>query len=212
MSNSKEPINEAIKFLREIAVIVIGVAITLSASYFLTKSNEKRDLRLYLNAIKMELEENLKVLDANLAEYQQHVRYADYLLSNDKEAITLDSISRFSNVYYHYTSFTFSTNAFEMFKTSGVMHLLSDKDLLLAIWEVYSGLSEVKKVLDLYMDTRLEDMKKESDWTDTEKRNNIPMYNFYTTEAPYNMQHICEEGSRGVNEFLVMLDQAFKTN
>jgi hypothetical protein len=59
MSKSKEPIKKAVNFLREIAIIVIGVAITLSASYFITKSNEKRDMRLYLNAIKMESDKDL---------------------------------------------------------------------------------------------------------------------------------------------------------
>ena len=43
------------KFVREISVIVIGVAITLSASYWLSDRNEKRDMALYLTAIKMEL-------------------------------------------------------------------------------------------------------------------------------------------------------------
>ena len=207
MSKSK---NQIVQFLRETAVVVIGVAITLSASYFITKSSEKRDMHLYLNAIKMELEENLKVLDQNAVIYQHHVRYAHYLQSNDKEALTPDSISQYSNVYYSYTPYTFNNNAFEMFKISGNMRLLNDKELLLSIWEIYSGLTEIKKFLDLYMDMRLEDMKKEKDWSVTEKLKNIPMYNFYMTEAPYNMQYACEEGSRGVNEILLMLDKALK--
>ena len=210
MSKSKEPIKKVVNFLREIAIIVIGVAITLSASYFITKSNEKRDMHLYLNAIKMELEENLKVLDENAVKFQQHVKYADYLQSNDKEAINRDSVSHYSNIYYNYLPYTFNSNAFEMFKTSSVMHLLSDKDLLLSIWEVYSELSEVKKILDLYMDIRLEDMKKEKEWSGTEKRNNIPMYSFYMTDAPYNMQYVCKEGSRSVNEILIMLNSVWQ--
>ena len=207
MSKSK---NQIVQFLRETAVVVIGVAITLSASYFITKRSEKRDIHLYLNALRMELEENLKILDQSAVIYQRHVRYANYLQSNDKEELTPDSISHYSNVYYGYTPYTFNNNAFEMFKISGNMRLLNDKELLLSIWDIYSDLSEIKKILDLYMDMRMEDMKKEKDWSVTEKLKNIPMYNFYITEAPYNMQYACEEGSRGVNGVLLMLDKALK--
>ena len=210
MHKSKKPQNQIVQFLRETAVVVIGVAITLSASYFITRSSEKRDMYLYLNTIKMELEENLKVLDQSAVIYQRHVRYADYLRSNDKEELTPDSISHYSNVYYGYSPYTFNNNAFEMFKTSGIMRLMNDKELLLSIWDIYSGLSEIKTMLDLYMNMRLEDMKKEKDWSLTEKLKNIPMYNFYITEAPYNMQYACEEGSRGVNEVLLMLDKTLK--
>jgi hypothetical protein len=203
-------IKDISNYLREVSVVVIGVAITLSASYLFTKSSEKRDMHLYLNALRMELEENLKILDQSAVVYQRHVRYADYLQSNNKEALIPDSISHYSNVYYGYTPYTFNNNAFEMFKTSGIMRLMNDKELLLSIWDIYSGLSEIKTILDLYMDMRLEDMKKEKDWSVTEKLKNIPMYNFYMTEAPYNMQYACEEGSRGVNEILLMLDKALK--
>ena len=203
-------IKDISNYLREVSVVVIGVAITLSASYLITKSSEKRDMHLYLNALRMELEENLKILDQSAVVYQRHVRYADYLQSNNKEALIPDSISHYSNVYYGYTPYTFNNNAFEMFKTSGIMRLMNDKELLLSIWDIYSGLSEIKTILDLYMDMRLEDMKKEKDWSVTEKLKNIPMYNFYMTEAPYNMQYACDEGSRGVNEILLMLDKALK--
>ena len=210
MSKSKESINKIVKFLREIAVIVIGVAVTLSASYLITRSNEKRDMQLYLNAIKIELEENLKVLDHNVELYQNHVKYADYLMSNDKESLNPDSISLYQNVYYSYTPYTFNNNAFEMFKTSGNMRFLNDKELLLAIWGTYSGLSEIKKILDIYIDMKLEDMKKEKDWSITERQKNIPMYNFYITGASDNMLYVCEQGSKGLNEILLMLDKALK--
>ena len=42
------------KYLREISVVVIGVAITLFASFLLTNSNEKKDIALYLSSLKME--------------------------------------------------------------------------------------------------------------------------------------------------------------
>ena len=51
------------KYLREISVVVIGVAITLSASFWINNRNDKRDMNLYLYAIKLELDENIKFLE-----------------------------------------------------------------------------------------------------------------------------------------------------
>ena len=55
MSKSKKSIKESIKksgkYLREISVVVIGVAITLSVSYWIGVKNEKRDMALHLRAI-----------------------------------------------------------------------------------------------------------------------------------------------------------------
>ena len=144
MNKSKESMNKIVKFLREIAVIVIGVAITLFASYLITKSGEKRDMHLYLNAIKMELEENIKILEEKAVLFEHSVKYADYLRSNKKELLNADSISNYVNVYYQTPTNTFRNNAFEMFKTSGSMRLLKDKGLLLGMWdENYGRESEI---------------------------------------------------------------------
>ena len=73
------------KFLREIAVIVIGVAITLSASYWITNKNAERDMDLYLNAIRIELEENIRTLEeANNGWIQISVNDASHLKLSHK--------------------------------------------------------------------------------------------------------------------------------
>jgi len=210
MNKLKESMNKIVKFLREIAVIVIGVAITLSASYLITKGNEKRDMYLYLSAIKMELEENIKILDEEVALFQHSVKYADYLRSNDKELLNADSISHYANVYYATPIYTFRNNAFEMFKTSGNMRLLRDKELLLGMWDVYTLLTDIKISLDKAQAYKLEEVKKEIEWSDIEKQKNVPMYSFFHSEAPYIMLHLCEKGAREVKEFVLELDKALK--
>jgi hypothetical protein len=62
MNESKISMKKIGKYLREISVVVIGVAVTLSASYWLGVKSEKRDIALHLHAIKMELEENAQDL------------------------------------------------------------------------------------------------------------------------------------------------------
>ena len=154
------------KFSREVCVVVIGVAITLSASYWITNRNEKSNMALFLNAIKLELEENIKILDeTNETFIQPGVRYMDYLIrSHDKHSLNLDSL-KFYGIYYGGTiyncsSITFKANAFEMLKTSGYMRLVDRKELLLSIWDTYSILAEMKEIFDKYSDIKTEESRK----------------------------------------------------
>ena len=210
MNKSKKPKNKIVKYLREVSVVVIGVAITLSASYFITRSSENRDMYLYLNAIKMELEENIKVLDENAKNFLPSVKYANYLQSNEKAALNADSILSYKYVYYRYFPYTYKNNAFDMFKNSGTMRLLKDRELLLVIWDVYSDLSYIKNMLDIYNELKMGDIKKELEWSDIERQKNIPMYNFYRTDAPYNMMDLCNIGSNGIKVVLLKLDKSLK--
>jgi hypothetical protein len=123
------------KYLREISVVVIGVAITLSASYWITGRNEKRDMALYLNAIKLELEDNINHLDAEVDYLEDWENYARYLKSHDKKSLHPDSIRRGANSDVSTIKYiTFQTSAFEMFKISGAMRLIDDKVLLQSLW------------------------------------------------------------------------------
>jgi len=123
-------ISEIGKYLREISVVVIGVAITLSVSYWISQRGEKRDLKLYLNAIKLELEENIETLERAIEDLKPSVRYSNYLRSVDAKSINSDSIDSYGDDITSNYMYSFQTNAFEMFKNSGHMRLIDDKELL----------------------------------------------------------------------------------
>jgi len=83
------------KYLREISVVVIGVAITLSASYLIGIKSEKRDMALHLNAIKMELEENAKDIGYLIELLKPELKYTNYLQSHDKKSLHKDTIDSY---------------------------------------------------------------------------------------------------------------------
>ena len=83
MINLKNSTKKIGKYLREISVVVIGVAITLSVSVWLGNRNEKKDIALHLHAIKMELEENEKNLENLIERLKLAAEYTNYLLSHD---------------------------------------------------------------------------------------------------------------------------------
>jgi hypothetical protein len=184
MSKLEKSTGKIGKYLREISVVVIGVAITLSASYWIGVKNEKRDIALHLNAIKLELEENAKDIDSLIELLKPELRYTVYLQSNDKKSLDKDTLN--SYFFYCYTVspiVTFKTNAFEMFKSSGTMRLMNDRELLLAIWNVYDAITLLKQLNDEQNKLKWSFMEKEISLVDVDrgeiKRDIIPMYDFY---------------------------------
>ena len=52
-----------LKYLRELSIIIIGVAITAGVGFWINNRNNKKDLESHLIAVKLELEYNAKSLD-----------------------------------------------------------------------------------------------------------------------------------------------------
>ena len=189
MNKSKLTIKESIKktgkYIREISVVVIGVAITLTVSYLINLKNEKRDMELHLRAIKMELQENAGDISALIKTLHPAKRYTNYLRSNEKKSLEKDTLnSYFTLCYSTWWNFTFKTYAFEMYKNSGTMRLMNDKVLLKEIWNVYDGITILKEITDEHNRLKWTFIEKEISLVDMDtdgkiERNIIPMYDFY---------------------------------
>ena len=181
----KRSIEKIGKYLREISVVVIGVAITLSASYWISNTGKKRDMILYLNAIKLELEENIETLERAIEDLKPSIRYSNYLQSLDAESLDRDSINSYRTVAMSVLVYPFQTNAFEMFKNSGVMHLIGDKKLLLSLWDMHEELIGAREFSDWYFQNKWSDLKQEfSLLIEGQKPKVAPMYHFYIMTMP----------------------------
>ncbi len=145
------------KYLREVSVVVIGVAITFAANDRISSRNEQKDMQRYLNAVKIELEGNLKIVDKEIAYYQQANELRDYLRTHKPEEMQLDSIEKYNvdkyrkKIIQNVHVFQYKKTAFETFKMSGAMRLLKDKALLTIIWDTYDQLEEIKQDNDDHM-------------------------------------------------------------
>jgi len=196
-------------YLVEISVVVIGVAITLSASYWLGINNEKRDVTLHLNAIKLELEENIKELDNVIEWLKPSVKYTEYLQSDDRKSLNKDTIEKYYSDAYSVNIYTFKTNAFEMFKNSGVMRLIDDKELLLSIWEVYDCIGFVKETLNWFFQVKWDDMKKEIPlFIEDQKMIDAPMYFLYIIGMPGLILKPCENTLKKSKEMVEKMENA----
>ena len=194
------------KYVREISVVVIGVAITLSVSYWISNKSVKKDVALSLNAIKIELERNAIAFDNYANGLHKSTKYANYVQSHDYQSISQDSIIYYSSTdkdgigWGEINSQTILIkNAFEMLKTSGTMRYIADKELLGSIWEIYSEMENVQKLLDDCFQWKRELRIIE---LTTERNKPVPNQIFYSLGAPIAMERKCREISEEIRKVL----------
>jgi len=200
-------------FIWEVFIILVAVNITIWFHNWSDKRHEKRDMALYLNTIKLELEDNKKMFEETVIQLQPSVRYANYLRTHDKKTLNADTIKFYAQYYFTANTIRIKTNAFDMFKTSGNMRLVDDKELLLSIWEIYAKLADIEQAFNSFMQLKLDNMIKESQLyslydiaslSDEEILKNVPLYTFYAhISAPYAQPQLCENGSAFINEMLL---------
>ncbi|MDR1199588.1 MAG: hypothetical protein LBK94_11380 [Prevotellaceae bacterium] len=183
---TKIPAGKIAKYLRELSVVVIGIAITLSVNSWLTTRNEKKDMALYLNAVKLELETNLVNIKWLTGEVEKEVGYSRYLLSHDKNALDPDSIRFYESEHYSIRGVIAKFNAFDMFKASGSMRYIKGKEVLVSIWDAYSDLETYKlQLMDYHNKEKYEEGKREMQLKQEGKPIAVPMYGFYTSQMKY---------------------------
>ena len=202
----KIPMQTIVRYIRDLSIVVAGIAVTLYASDRVTGKSEKKDLSLYMNAVKLELEENIKTLEEQIEDLQPSIRYANYLKSHDRKSFEKDTLDSYLGACYSFRSPTFKTNAFEMLKSSGIMRLVTNKDLLLHLWDVYDELSSVKETFDIMFPIKWEDIKRETSLLLEGGKVEVPMYNFFMMGLPYDMLRPCETTLEKLQKAVAMVE------
>ena len=195
MDKLKKSMKKTGKYLRELSVVVIGVAITISVTLWITNRNDKKDLALYLNAILIELNQNAKSFDNQARMFQKSARYADYIRSHDEKSISQDSLN-----YYYFSNndgfgyallqstFVYRKNAFEMLKISGAMRQVDDKELLMHLWYIYNYMEIGQLFIDMCFQRKREEATIEWQRRMDGKPDIVPMQNFFSnSDFPYQL-------------------------
>ena len=217
MNKTKNSFEKIGKYLREISVVVIGVAITLSASYWISNVNDKKNMKLYLKTIKMELEMNTKNFDSYAEWLQKSVKYAEYLKSNDNRNLNKDSLQYYAFTnnkgcgYMNTNSLTtqfFTKNAFEMFKSSNFMSKLTDKELLISILNAYTYLEYAKEQIDRSFQIKENEAIKELELIANGKLVDTPMRVYYNTDILYSLVRTCENASEIIKDTILKIEKS----
>jgi hypothetical protein len=214
MNKSKTPIAKFGKYLREISVVVIGVAITLSVSVWISNRNEKRNLTLYLNALKIELEQNAEMFENESERWQKSVRYGNYIFSLIDKSVNQDSISYYLKneadgfgSMYILSATIYNNNAFEMLKTSGAMSRVKDKELLMSIWGAYTQMYYTQQFINMAMQIKREEVLKEVQLRMDGKHIAVPTKVYHTMGLPSEMERMCRQTSERLKEIISRLEE-----
>jgi hypothetical protein len=204
----KFSISKTGKYFREVSVVVIGVAITLSASYWISNKSEKRDMALYLKAIKLELEENIETLERAIEDLKPSVRYSNYLESLDAKSLNSDSLNSYGAAL-SVQMYSFQTNAFEMFKSSGVMRFISDKEFLQSLWNMHENIIGIRTISDWYFQEKWSALKQEFPLLiDGQKPKVAPMYYFHLSMPDLILAHY-EQTLKKSKEMVLKLENKY---
>jgi len=208
----KVSIKTVVRYVRDLSIVVAGIAVTLYASDRVSGRSEKRDLELYLHAIQLEVEENIKSLEEAIEGLRPSIRYTDYIKSHDKKSFEKDTLDSYVEACYSWSSPSFQTNAFEMLKGSGNMRLINDKELLLLLWEVYGDYRDTKETFDVIFPIKWGDMQREvSLYLDGKKVTEAPMYRYYFMGLSEALMLPCENALQKSKEMLEMLEKELGT-
>jgi len=144
------------KYLRELSVVVAGIAITFIASDWISNRNAQKDLASDLEAVRTELEDNLALVREKGGFYERTAKLSHYLSSDYPENLDPDSIETLigngpGNVMGGMFKLNYKTSAFETWKSSGSIRVMKDKELSRSILDCYTALQTLKYESDDYM-------------------------------------------------------------
>jgi hypothetical protein len=215
MEKQKKSEKKILKFLRELAVIVIGIIITVGLGLWVNNNNIKKEQQQYFNAIILELNENAENFNKYAIALQKSIRYSNYLRSYDEKSLSLDSVRYYGACYFDSIGWgefnkviLYCEDAFEMFKSSGSMRHVNDKKLLLSIWKVYYSMKNTQNMIHEFIQ-----YKKDIALMDIQKMENgeqvvAPRKMFYLDNLPQVMVDGCEGMAELIRETISELEKS----
>lgn len=99
----------------------------------------------------------------------------------------------------------FKYNAFEMFKSSGNMRLISNKDLQLSLWEVYDQIDDFRDEFSTYY--RHKEEKLDQEVLSKTGEDSYAMYDFFITGYPVSLQKRCKTALNSLKEEVAELER-----
>ena len=210
LMKKKKPIQSLVNYFRELSIVVIGVAITAGLGFWINNNNLKKDQNQYLGAIQLELEENARQFDYIAQWLQKSLRYTQYINSAGNNSLNKDTLQYYGRtdndgcgfMYTGSMSAMITTNAFEMFKSSGTMRQVKNKQQLQSIWKVYAQIEMAQLNIDKYFQIKEEEVMRFLRSNEEGKEIEVPMKVFYTSGMPHEMVRWSTQTSQVIKEAL----------
>lgn len=196
------------KYLRELSIVVAGIAITFGISNWINDRNSKKDLEQYLNTIKLELKTNIEIYEEEINILDKQISYTRYLQSHNKESLNSDTIQKYGFPISQIRDSKPLYNAFEMFKSSGSMRSIKNKELLLSIWEAYSEIEFIYTDFQAYYQYKKDKLSQDFELKLSGKQTQVLLYNFFISGADLNLQNRSKANLQGLKETVAKIDKS----
>jgi hypothetical protein len=141
-----------------IQVIAIFLSITLSFAVNQCQENKKNSTleEFYLKQILIDLQEDIKELEGDMASYRYMTKGYSFLQNYDwKKNATPDSIKLYSQIFFTETAPNINNLGFETLRSTGKLDIISDKKILTQLMKIYQELlPSLVGSIDVYFYTR----------------------------------------------------------
>jgi len=194
------------KYLRELSVIVVGIAITVVSGLWINNRNNEKDIALYLENIRIELQSNLDDIYMVKEYYDLSTLYSNYLLTNKMQNLHPDTLSHYAVLIKALPFFTYKASAFDMFKTSGMMRLVKDKNEVTSIWNCYDALEFLKMTNDFYIQRKVAVVENLNGFAIGNVQQEL-LFGFYTNGLVESWAERFDMYSKYIEETIAQLDK-----
>lgn len=140
-------------FFRNFLAVILGIIITFAGSDWITERNTQKEIKKSLQLMKSELllnREEIKSMGERV-KLEQHAASYFFENKNNANGIPQDSISRYLPLLFQWSKFTFTSDAMEMLKASGLIQKIQNKELALQIIQAYGTIKAAEASFEIYM-------------------------------------------------------------
>ena len=150
----KDFFKRGFKYIRELSIVIIGIAITIGANNRIILNSAKKDLQRYLDAVHLEMDMNNDLTKILLKNYTAIEACSSYLNSEKTGHYNVDSLNKHKSAFIATIPIQYSTSSFEMLKNSGLMRLIKDDVFFKSIISCYRDLNTIENIQNTLSKTR----------------------------------------------------------
>jgi hypothetical protein len=135
-------------------------------------------------------------------------------LTHDENSLNKDTLRFYYPKSSNPSVCWLQTNAFEIFKSSGIMRLMDNRELLMDIWDIYAGIDWLKEQIVFYNERQWDELNKEMTLQFEKKpmQYKARLYKFYAPGAAFTMRDQYERRLENLNYLLSELEKELSPN
>ncbi len=142
-----------LSYIRELSVVMLGILATLTITDKVSEAARQKEIRESFLLLRTELQANLHMIERLYENHEGELRFYKLLQKHMDDIYTIpsDTLLRYNPMGY-INEFYPVTDAYSVFKVSGLMQYARDRSLLSDLMQTYSALEQLQDGLSIYKD------------------------------------------------------------